>query len=251
MALPSELECRIVEDLLVGYAAGEVHADTRDWVTLHLNRCAACRQALAQYTAAAAAIAPEPPPEPSAEPGRRLVGRVRRSVGLLAGVLVVCVFVTIGAVYFGIGAVRRFAGLPADMPVPQYGRTPTEVVRELPMPALTGCCIEVERTELPDFGSIIYQDDAGHEVELRFDQYDSLSAAATAYDRWQREFRVRTSSVSTETPTFDITKFKSGGSYYFGWRRANWFIYYSVPEAVENPVRLRDELRDFLYMNLD
>lgn len=248
MALPSVLECRIVQDLLVGFAADELHPDTRDWVTLHLNRCGECQQALALYTTAAAAL-PEAP-APSADPGRRLVGRVRRGVWVLGTAVALCAIVTVTSVYAGVAAIRRWGGLPADMPVPAYNVDAVELIRNLPMPALTGCCVEKERIELQDEGLIIYQDAAGNLIDLHFEWYIDNEAAEAAFQRWQGSFKVRSASVANETPNFDITKFRSGGDYYFGWRRNNWLIHYEIPDQVENPVRLRDEMRDYLYSAL-
>lgn len=241
MAIPAELECKIVQDLLVGYVAGEINPETRDWITRHLDQCRTCRSALAQYTDASAALPPAPPLSP--DPGRKLLGRVRRSVWVVLAALLLSLGLTGGSLYWVFTAGRDLAGLPAEMPVPSPALSLRDVADRIPAPdglmlAATGGSLD--RAELQ------FENPDGSRALVELHKYPTSALARPAYDAWVRSFHSRMLSVAYDTADQRITKFRSGGQYYYAWQREGWFVTITVPGDAPEPVALRDRVRDHL-----
>lgn len=235
------LDCKLTQDLLVGYVANEVSPETREFVTRHLDRCDECRRALAQYTQPAPGWAPAP--VPTADPGRRLVGRLRTRIWAVIGVVVLSLGITAGVLVWVFTAGRDAAGLPADMPVPSAAAAPRNVAEGVKLPdgmALDGI------TDGPGRAFALYTLPDGKTGSIEYRRHDGADQARNDYDAWFRSFRVRSMSVEYNLPSERIAKFRSGGNYYYAWQREGWFIIITVPGDTSDPTAVRDQLRDHL-----
>lgn len=239
MAVPKELECALVQDLLVPYVADDVRPVTRAFVEAHVSRCSPCHTALTETAEAAGATVQVPPPVLPADPGQKVVNRVRRNMIVLIGVLVLCVALTAGSIFFGIGALRKLAGMPATPPVPPAGLEPATVASLVDLSRLG---LKQERIETSANGVRIPYYTDGKQVTLAFQRFESEREAARAFHAWNNSFRVRTMAVEFNTPSGGSARLRSQGSYHYGWNRDVWFVTIKVPESVPEAATLRDQI---------
>lgn len=238
MAIPREIECHLVEDLIIPFVAGETSPETSAWVTEHVSHCERCQSALR-----AASDGENPFPEPTPvgdEPGRRLMKRVRRSVWLTVGLLAVLVVAVVGLS----ARVRTLANMPAEHPVPAASVAPEEAVRlNLTDLGLTSAAVAIT-TEPADGATASYQDPTGQMIKITAYRFPTAGDARTFAKGWERSFATKMLSLSTNLPSHSATKFRSEGVYYYAWREGIWFMQIAVPETVASPAALRDHVRD-------
>lgn len=239
MAVPKQMECAIAQDLLVPYVAGDVRPETRAFVEAHVSRCTPCHTALAETAEAAGATVQVPPPALPADPGQKVVSRVRRNILVLVGVLVLCVALTAGSVVFGISALRKLTGMPAEPPVPNAGLEPAAAA-ELVSLARLGLTA-MSPTPIPNGVQVVYLKD-DEVITLTFQQFDTYSDGSRAFHRWNDQYRVRMLSAEFNTTRSNSARFRSGGNYYYGWNRGLWLVTMEVPGAVTEPAQLRDQI---------
>jgi len=232
MAMP---ECHLVRDLLIPYMAGEVSPQTLAYMNEHLGRCPECRAALAALNRGTAPVAPPPTPMHS-DPGRKLVGRVRRQVTLIAVLIVASVALAVGGIVWGVTAARQWMGNPERHPAPAYSVTPEEAAEV----DLGGAGLKLTSVTSVREGALAQFTDAdGHVVELQFFLLSSPYRAREAFKDWNNTFRVKLASVETNFESVAMARFRSGGHYYYGWFDGRWFFTIDVPESVEDPAGLR------------
>ncbi|HWI60909.1 MAG TPA: zf-HC2 domain-containing protein [Symbiobacteriaceae bacterium] len=236
MTAPDKLDCKLTQDLLIGYVAGETSPETRDWVTRHLDRCDDCRQTLAEFSSAGPQLPPAP--LPSDLPGLRLTRRIKLGVSVLLAIVLGSLALTGGAIWWALTQGRQLADLPADLAVPPAVMAPREAASQTPVPS--GMTLQ-NATDLPD--GVQYRFTNGARFELR--QFADAKAAERAYNAWNRSFHVRTMSVSYDYPG-GTAKFRSGGQYYYAWQREGWLVVIAVPDTVQDPAGVRDQIRDGL-----
>lgn len=240
MAIPHDIECHLVEDLIIPFVAGETSPETTAWVTEHASHCERCQSAL---RAAREGESPLPESEPVGdEPGRRLMRRVRRSVWLTVGLLVVLAVAVVGLS----ARVRSLANMPAEHPVPAASAAPQDVVRlNLGDLGLTSGSIAVA-TEPADGAIASYQDRTGQAIKITAYRFSTAGDARSFVQGWEHSFSMKMLSLSSSAPSHSVTKFRGEGTYYYAWREGVWFIQIAVPETVESPAALRDQIRDRL-----
>jgi hypothetical protein len=229
-------ECHLVRDLLVPYLAGEASPETVTFMNGHFSRCAECRAALTAMTGETPPAAAPAPPPPSAEPGRRLVGRVRRQVILLMAVVVTSLALAIGGVVWGVSAFQRWANDPTKHPVPSYS-TPPAAAAQVDLSPLGLTPVDV--SAVPDGAIARFQTADGETVTLAFYLHASPYRASEAYEGWYRSFSVKTMSVQSHSGSVGSARFRSGGHYYQGWHDDRWFITVDVPDSVPQAADLR------------
>lgn len=245
VAMPKEMECYLTQDLLVPYVAGDIRLETKAWIDAHVSRCAACHAALRETAEAAGATIQVPPPMPPADTGRAVVGRVRRNVAILVGVVVICLALAAGSITFGVQALRKLADMPADLPVPSASVTPVEAVRQTDLRHLELTAGETQ--VFRDGVTQLYTTPGGQTVTLQVQRFDTESDASQAYRAWNGRFRVKTTSVEFNLGSGSSAKFLSQGQYHTGWQRGPWLIIISVPKETPSAADLRDAIRDSLY----
>ena len=241
MTEPNHIPCHLVQDLLIPYAAGEVQPDTVQWVNHHLNGCEACRASLAGIMQGAgdmhAGIQAAPP---GPDPGRRLVGRVRRQVIFLTVLVVTCVALVIGGATWAFSAMQRWADTPENHPAPALSVEPVQAAQvDLSPIGLTALGTE----SVTDGAMTRYEEPSGQIVTIGYYRLSSPYRAGQAFDRWDDSFRVKLMSVRTGSGTVGASTFRSGGHYYQGWHDGRWFITIEIPEQVTDATTLRDAIR--------
>jgi hypothetical protein len=248
MTFPANIDCKIAQDLLVGYVTGEVSPETRTWITQHLDRCADCRQALAQYTAATGALHQVPLMTPPADPGRRTLGRMRRAVWVIVTVVVLCIAITAGSVIYAVTNFRRWTNMPVDQPVPPTAYSTELAAKAVDLSALglTWHSVTVE----PETARLSYTDAAGHPIRVELTRADDTAGARRAFRNWSGSFHSKLTSAETNVGENWTAKFRSQGQYCYGWQHNNWLITISVPEKAPNPAELRDQIRDLLFTEI-
>lgn len=241
MAVPNHVTCKIVQDLLIGYVAGEVSPETGAFVTAHLDQCPACRQALAQYTDASHSMQQMAPPAPPADPGRRTIGRVRRAVWVIVGVVALCLALTAGTVTWALVNMRGWTNMPYDQPVPGVAYTEQQVAEKVDLTSLGLGRPEIGKGPYGTLAS--YAGLAGRPVRVEYTREDPRDA----FNRWSNSFRTKITSVEMNVGGHPTAKFRSGGYYYYGWQQDGWFITIAVSETAGQPTVLRDQIRDQLF----
>lgn len=235
MSIP---ECHLVRDLLVPYLAGEVSPETIAFMNGHLDRCPDCRAALAALTGDAPAPV-TPPAAPSPDPGRKLVGRVRKQVILLIAVVVTSLALAVGGLVWGISAFQRAVNDPTRHPVPAYSTAPATAAKvDLSPLGLTPDGVD----QIADGAVAHFRTSTGQPVTLAFYLHASPNRAKRAYDDWKSGFHTKVTSVAFESGSVGSTRFLSGGHYYQGWHDGSWFVTVDVPDTVPQAAELRAEI---------
>jgi hypothetical protein len=248
MTFPSNMNCKIAQDLLVAYVAGEVSPETRAWLTQHLDRCPDCRQALAEYTDATGAVHQVPLMTPPADPGRRTLGRMRRAAWVVITVVVLCLAITAGSLVYVLSNFRRWTNMPADQPVPAATYTAEQAAGRVDLSPLG-----LTRTGIypgPDSTQVTFKDGAGNTVRVEFTRADDTAGARRAFKGWNESFRTKLASAETNVGDNWTAKFRSQGQYLYGWQHANWLVTICVPERAPQPAALRDQIRDLLFTQI-
>lgn len=242
MTVPENISCHLAQDLLIPYVAGEVRPETIEWMNRHLDGCASCRASLAALTEEAGALqTPAPPPRPDA--GRQLMGRVRRQVILIIGVVIFSLALATGGIVWGVRAMQNWQANPENHPVPAEGVTPEQAAHV----DMTSVGLTAQGATVIENGVMVqYQTKSGQTVTVRFYKHPSPYRASEAFKAWDRSFRTKVMSVTTDSGTTGASRFRSGGNYYQGWHDGRWFIYVEIPEEAENPAGLRDAIKDRL-----
>jgi hypothetical protein len=243
------VECYLARDLLIPYAAGEVTEPTRAWIDRHVATCGECHRVFAEATGVNRPVPPAPPPSPAVE--RRLMLRVRRTVQIILGVII-ALALAVGGLIWSIGQVKRLANIPEVHPVPAAAMTAREAV------ALDLSPLHLTRTQVAEakVGAAGYQDGAvarfetvdGHQVEVWAYRFGSARDALNFANSWQGQFKVQMMRFTTQTWDRSVSKFRSGAHYYYTWSANGWLIIIAVPEEVKEPARLRDQIRDLIFI---
>jgi predicted anti-sigma-YlaC factor YlaD len=253
MTVPSELECPIAQDLLVPYVADEVRPETKAWLNAHLSRCESCRTALAALTDAAGAVAQAPAPPVPADPGRKLVGRVRLTVWIIIAAVVGMLALTGGSVYFGIQAITKLSGMDVEHPVPTADVSPAQVLAKLDVSDLglkvdpAAKTASLVPTIAADAATLAFRNASGQPVYVEAIRQQTAADARRGFENFFNSFRSRTLSVQTILPSHAIAKFRSQGQYLYTWQADRWLFVISVADGITDPVPLRDNVRDHLF----
>jgi hypothetical protein len=241
--------CYLARDLLIPYAAGEVTEPTRAWIDRHLAACGECRRAFAEATGTNGAVLSAPPPSPAAE--QRLMRRVRRTVQIILGVII-ALALAVGGLIWSIGQVKRLANIPEVHPVPAASMTAREAVElDLSPVRLTRTQVTEARVDAAGYqdGAMAhFETEDGHQVEVWVYRFGSAGDALDFADRWQGQFKVQLMRFASQTWDQSVAKFRSGGHYYYTWSADGWLIIIAVPEGVREPARLRDQIRDLIFI---
>jgi hypothetical protein len=253
VAMPLELECHIAQDLLVSYVAGEVSPQTLDWMNGHLSRCDSCRTALAALTDMAGAVAAQAPVDPaSPDPGRKLVGRMRRTIWLVIAGVILMLGITAGSVLFGIQAIQKASGFDVAHPAPVAGVTPEQVLADLDLSrfALASDPLR-QRQNGTGQAELRYADHSGNPVIVQAVRLDSVSHAHDRFEAWFNGFHTRILSVETSFGNRAMAKFRSQGNYWYAWQTDRWMFVIAVDQRVKDPAALRDMIRSDLFEAID
>lgn len=244
MSTPDNNSCHLAQDLLIPYVAGEVRPETIAWMNRHLDNCASCRASLAALTEEAGALpTPAPPPRPDA--GRQLIGRVRRQVMLIIGVVIFSLALATGGIVWGVRAMQNWQANPENHPVPAETVTPEQAAQV----DMTSIGLTAQGVTAVENGMMArYQTQSGQTVTIRFYKHPSPYWAKEAFQAWDRSFSTRMMSVRTESGSVSASRFRSGGHYYQGWHDGRWFINVQIPQEAENPAGLRDAIKDRLHV---
>lgn len=242
MTSPENTSCHLAQDLLIPYVAGEVRPETIAWMNRHLDGCASCRASLSELVEGAGALH-NPAPPPRTDPGRRLIGRVRRQVLLIVGVVIFSLALATGGIIWGVSAMRSWQANPENHPVPAEGVTPEQAAAvDLTQVGLT----KHDVTAIEQGVLVRYQTAAGKTVTIRYSKHPSPSGARDAFEAWDRAFKIRVMAVKTSSGTVGASRLRSGGYYYEGWHDGRWFINVQIPEEVEAPAELRAAVKEQL-----
>jgi hypothetical protein len=242
LTAPDNNSCHLAQDLLIPYVAGDVRPETIEWMNRHLDGCSSCRASLAELVQETDVLQC-PAPVPSPEPGRRLMGRVRRQVILIIGVVIFSLAFATGGIIWGVSAMRNWQANPENHPVPAEGVTPEQAAQV----NLTSIGLTSQDVTAVENGMIArYETQSGQIVTVRFYKHPSPYWAREAFKAWDRSFSTRMMSVRTDSGTVGASRFRSGGHYYQGWHDGRWFINIQIPEKAQNPAGLRDAIKDRL-----
>ncbi|MGE5559662.1 MAG: zf-HC2 domain-containing protein [Chloroflexota bacterium] len=245
----AKIPCDVARDLLTPWLAGDVQPGTDAWLRQHLAECAECRAAADE--ARAQALHGVAPVRSSTEgsamdadmEGRRLLARVRRRDLMLKGIIVLLLIAAIVATAWGVAAIRAWASMPVAQPVPAGDVEPRQAVA-VDLSRLGLRAGDVITTE---HGVAALWSDAGNNV-VRVDmmRFANVDDARRWFNDWEHSYNVKIMSITMNTSLGRTAKFRSRGSFLYGWQTDRWFIAITVPNAVSDPVALRDGVRDAL-----
>ncbi len=239
-----ELDCYLVRDLLIPYAAGDASQPTRAWVERHVSRCSECRCAFEEVTGTHLPVA-APPPPPSA--GQHLMRRVRAAVRLVVA-LILLLALGIGGLIWTIGAMKRVGNIPDVHPVPADSTSAREAVTV----DLTAAGLHAEGVSEDPQRATGFQDGAvarfTNQVQVWAYRFEYARQARLFGGKWEEQFESKAMSMNSRTWDRSAGKFRSGGNYYYTWSNNGWFIVIAVPESVPEPAELRDQIRDLLFI---
>ncbi|MGE5673768.1 MAG: zf-HC2 domain-containing protein [Mycobacterium leprae] len=280
MSIPKELPCHLAQDLLIPYVAGDVSTETREWLEEHLRSCNACRAAYEATNRSADAVS-APPPAPVGDPGRRVLGRMRRNIFVVVAAVLVAVGLGGGALFWGIQALRNVAGMPAYHPAPVDGIQPIDVVQKLDLsdlgmnkqlaegrairvnpPAKAQQSLVIQSPQIMIMPGVLLagspgQADAGVQQEAFFlfngqpvlvyaFRADTAKAAHDALQKWHGTFHVFIAEFQFDRPDESAMRFRSGDWSYYAWSRGNWAFVIEVPASLPDQATVRDQVRDRL-----
>jgi|GEM_PF-2530356 len=244
-----KMECYLVRDLLIPYAAGDASQQTRAWVEQHVAGCEPCREAFAEAIGLAAMPAT---PQPPVAPSQRLLKRVRITViGTVA--LIAILIMAVGGLTWSISQVKRLANMPEDHAVP----TATVSAREAVSVDLSPLGLERAGTAVAETGFPGFTDGAearytavdGTEIQLSAYRFTDARTARRFESDWEERFRMVQMRLTSRNSTQSATKFHSGGAFYYTWSKEGWFVVLQVPESAPDPTTLRDQIRDLLLIH--
>jgi hypothetical protein len=245
--MDNQLQCHVVQDLLIPYIAGDVSQETRVWVDGHLNGCDPCRNILVHLQRLAGAMREPAPPLP-ADLGRRLLSKIRRDVRLIIAIVLAVLVLGGASLFWGISLVRHLSNMPDDHPVPPASATVNEALNAFWQPI----GLNQRGTWPVEYGRAVALSgpDGRSAAVVEIRKYDSPAEARAAFNRWDSSFHVKLSSVSFALPSRSVTRFRSGGDYWYGWRAGPWYIVIQVDEKTPDAGKLRDQVRDRLIQSI-
>lgn len=243
------VDCHLLRDLLIPYAASEVSTPTRAWVDQHVAGCPDCREAFEE--AVGLTVPPLPAPPPSPGPEQRLMLRMRRTIRIVLG-LILALALAVGGLIWSIGQVKRVANIPEVHPVPAAHLSAREAVTvDLSPLRLTRSLVAEAPLTAAGFsdGALArFETAEGEQVHLWAYRFESARQARNFERSWERQFQTKFLQVSSSTWDRSISKFRSGGHFYYTWSVDGWLIMIAVPESVTEPARLRDQIRDLIFI---
>lgn len=251
MSSEPRLACALAQDLLIPYVSGEVSEVTRRWVEQHLHDCADCKGSYEASQSDAAPVALVTEHLPPADPGRKLLRRVRLTLlGLLT--LILLLAVGVAGLSWTIMKARQVANVPVGHLVPRAELSALKAVEaDLSSLGLRLTSTSPSALQAPGFvegATANYETANGELIQVAAYRFETAEAALRHNKNWFNGFGIRTLSFSTQSRGEWVAKFRSGGHFYYGWSAGEWAIRISVPNELSEAANLRDQIRDALFV---